>query len=106
MKFPCHLYKVPGPHMGHGGVMYKYVGCRDEEEFKTLSAAGWRASLEEAAAPTAEEVIQSITAAEEVIEDMSPATREELEQKARELGIGFNKRTSDETLAERIAEAL
>jgi ABC-type nitrate/sulfonate/bicarbonate transport system ATPase subunit len=31
-------------------------------------------------------------------------TREELEEKARELGIGFNARTADEVLAQRIAE--
>jgi len=33
-------------------------------------------------------------------------TRAELEQKAAELGVGFNSRTSDATLADRIAAAL
>lgn len=107
MIFPCHLYKVPGPHMGHGGVLYKYVGCADEQEFKRLSAMGWHASLSEASAgETAKEVIQTAEALEEAIDDVSPATRAELEQKAKELGIRGVHLMKDETLAKRIAEAL
>lgn len=105
--FPCHLYKVPGPHMGHGGVMYKYVGCPDAEEFKRLTAIGWYASLSEATAgKTAKEVIQTAEAMEDAVDAIVPETRAELEGMAKELGIGFNARTKDETLIQRIAEAL
>ena len=38
--------------------------------------------------------------------DDSPATRAELEAKAKELGLTFDGRTTDAKLAERIAEAL
>ena len=40
------------------------------------------------------------------IEDDEPATRDELEAKAKELGIGYNSRTSDDTLLQRINEKL
>lgn len=40
------------------------------------------------------------------VEDDVPATRDELEAKAKELGIGYNSRTSDDTLLQRINEKL
>jgi len=40
------------------------------------------------------------------MDDLSPPTREEMESKARELGISFNKRTSDDQLLWRIEQAL
>jgi hypothetical protein len=40
------------------------------------------------------------------IEDDAPVTRDELEAKAKELGVGYNSRTTDETLLERINEKL
>jgi hypothetical protein len=43
---------------------------------------------------------------EDAIDDVSPPTREELEAKAKQLGVSFNARTSDMKLAERIAAAL
>lgn len=107
MEFPCHLFKVPGPHLGHGGVMYKYVGCNDAERFEQLSSEGWHASLAEASgAEKAKEVIETAEALEEAIDEIGPATRSELEQKGRELGVSFNNRTKDDVLAKRIAEAL
>ena len=39
-------------------------------------------------------------------EDIPEPTREELEEKARELGIGFNGNTKDETLLKKIEEVL
>lgn len=90
MKFPCHLYKTPGPHMGHGGVMYRYIGCRDADEYERLSALGWRASLSD---EPVKEVIQA-----------ADATREEMEQKAKQLGIRGVHLMKDETLAAKIAE--
>lgn len=40
------------------------------------------------------------------VDDNAPPSRLELETKAKELNLGFNKRTSDETLLARITEAL
>ncbi len=93
MLFPCHLYKVPGPH-NHCGIKYRYVGCADAKAFEKLSAEGWFATFEEAAS--------GVRAAN----DAAPATRAELEQKAAELGLKFDGRTTDKLLAERIVEAL
>jgi hypothetical protein len=45
-------------------------------------------------------------AVEEIVDDNAAPTREELTTKAKELGVRFNARTSDETLLERIEEAL
>ena len=51
-----------------------------------------------------------IVAADEAVDDAldvaSPSTRDELEAKAKELGVSFNARTSDKTISERIASAL
>ena len=94
--FPCHLFKVPGPHM-RLGVKYRYIGCTDQKDFDRLTAGGWFETIEEAKAgkskPTAEN------------DDAAP-TRAELEQKATELGIKFDGRTADKTLAKKIEEAL
>jgi hypothetical protein len=88
VQFPCHLFKVPGPHMRYG-VQYKYVGCRDEAYFAELSAQGWRVTIEEAAGLT----------------EPDGRTRDDLEREALALGIKFDGRTTDKKLAERIEEA-
>jgi hypothetical protein len=105
MEFPCLLYKVPGPH-GHAPG-YKYIGCADEEAFEDLSAQGWAPSLDEAQGKEkAEAIIEKAEELEAAIDEMSPPTRDELEAKAKELGVSFNARTKDDTLAKRISEAL
>lgn len=103
MQFPCLVYKVPGPHRGN----YRYTGCPDAEAWEALKAQGWHASKEEARGKVqADAVIEAAEALEARIDDISPPTRAELETKAEELGIGFNKRTRDEVLAKRIADAV
>jgi hypothetical protein len=89
MKFPCLLYKTPGPHRKPGGLMYAYIGCPDQAAFERLSADGWARSLY----PEDED-------------DNAPPTRKELEAKATELGVNFDGRTTDKRLGERIKEAL
>lgn len=103
MQFPCLLYKVPGPHKGRGGVTYKYVGCPDAEAFERLSSMGWHASKEEASTGKA---VKEVILSAEAMDDDAPATRDELEQKARELGLRFHPKISDDKLAERIAGAM
>ena len=99
--FPTIMYRVPGPHKKPRGGTYAYRGAADQAEFDALAAKGWFGSYEEAAAgKTAAKVVV------EPIDDVSGPTRDELETKAKELGVSFNARTSDKKLAERIAEAL
>ena len=81
-----------------------------QEDMDAALADGWYKTLPEAIdayhAPDAETVIAEVSEAQDAVDDMAPATRDELEQKARELGVSFNSRTSDAVLAKRIAEAL
>lgn len=105
--FPTIVYKSPGLHRAGGGATYDYMGVADEAACVVALKAGWRLTLGEAVAgQRAQSVIQEVIEAQEAIDDVSPATRDELEQKAKELGIGFNARTSDTVLAQRIAGAI
>lgn len=93
MEFPTLVYRVPGPHRGPDNTTYAFVAATDEAHFDALTEAGWFASLPEAIDPPA---------VEEVAE---PSDRELLEREAKRLGVGFNWKTSDEALAEKIQAA-
>ena len=93
MIFPCHLYKCPGPHDRYG-IKYRYIGCADEEQFEELTAQEWHATFEAAAGK------------DKPVDDVSPPTRAEMEQKAKELGLRGIHLMKDDTLAKKIAEAL
>jgi len=100
--FPDMVYRTPGPHRAQNGGTFGYLGVNDADEMQAALADGWYRTVDAAfAALEAEAVIEEVA---EAIDNVSPATREELEQKARELGIGFNARTTDAVLAQRIAE--
>lgn len=72
-----------------------------------MLANGWFPSYEEAVAgKRVDEIIEAAEAFDDALDEVSEPTRDELEQKAEELGVSFNKRTSDKKLAERIAAAL
>lgn len=102
------LYKVPGPYKkGRGMKTYSVTGAKDEAHLKVLLSKGWFPSYEEAVAgKLADEIVEAAEAFEEAIDEVSGPTREELEQKADELGVSYNRRTSNRKLAERIAAAL
>lgn len=108
--FPDMVYRVPGLHATGGGETFSFLGVNSQDELDAALADGWYKTLPEAIdayhAPDAETVIAEVSEAQDAVDDMSPATRDELEQKARELGVSFNSRTSDAVLAKRIAEAL
>ena len=105
--FPTILYKTPGPHKKPRGGTYKTTGAADKAEFDALLKKGWFPSYEEAAAgKIAGKIIEAAEAFEDAVDEVSAPTRDELEAKAKELGVSFNARTSDKKLAERIAEAL
>jgi hypothetical protein len=95
MTFPTLMYRTPGPRKGPNGSTYAYVGVQDKDQFAERLAQGWH--------PT---IVAALGLADEAIDETSPPTRDELEAKARELGVSFNKRTSDAVLLRRIEEAI
>lgn len=99
--FPTIVYKTPGPYSGNG-FTYATLGVKDADALKSALAAGWHRTLPEAAAPKAKPVV----VAPVVPDDDAPPTRAELEVKASDLGIRFDGRTPDATLARKIADAI
>lgn len=97
MKNATMLYKAPGPHEIHGGKFDTLIV--DADEVEQAQADGWFLTTPEAKAAHTESM-QPTTA------DNAPPTRAELETKAAELGIAFDKRTADKTLAGKIADVL
>jgi hypothetical protein len=100
--FPTIVYRTPGPHKKPRGKTYAYRGAADQEAFDALIAKGWSASYEEAVS----KLDKKPKAKAVEIDEVSGPTREEMEIKAKELGVSFNARTSDITLSERITSAL
>jgi len=98
---PTLLYKSPGDHFGPEGKTYSYVGVKTQEELDAKLADGWHETLADAIAP------KVVTSPQSVIpDDNAPPLRLELEEKAKELGLKFDGRTSDNKLAQKIQEAL
>lgn len=117
MKFPGFVYKSPGTHQGRGGT-YNYKLVKSTEELLEIINDGWFTCVDDAIAGTHAETTKEefeamlynlakdgIEEPEEPEEDIyRPPTRQEMEVKAKELGIAFNSRTKDETLLEKIGE--
>ena len=101
--FPTIMYRTPGPHSKPRGGTYAYKGAADQAEFDALLGRGWFPSYEDAVVG---KIVAAVEALDDALDVVTPATRDELEAKAKELGVSFNARTSDKKLAERIAEAL
>lgn len=100
--FPTIVYRTPGPHKKPRGKTYAYRGAADKAAFDALIAKGWSASYEEAVS----KLDKKPKAKAVEIDEVSGPTREEMEIKAKELGVSFNARTSDITLSDRITAAL
>lgn len=101
MRFPTMVYITPGPHQRPGGT-FAYRGVNDKTELDEALKEGWFRTIPEAVAKKHNEVAET-----EVLGDnLAPPTRKELEQKAKELGIKFDKKSTDEELAKKIQEAL
>lgn len=101
MIFPALVYKTPGPHTRPGGT-YDHKLVNNAEEYATALLTGvWFTTLPEAIAGVAEPTVDEIAA-----EETRPVTREELEAKAKELGIKFTKKTADVELNGAIEKAL
>lgn len=116
MLFPSTVYRCPGPHQGLPGTTYESRGVVDEAELAARLAEGWHATLPAAAEaflnppalvvePAPVEPVPE-SPAPVVPADDEPPTRAELEQKARELGIRFDGRTTDRRLLKLITEKL
>jgi len=92
MKEATMLYKKDGTMLetNEGHYDYLIVDAGIDGEIERELENGWRKTTIEA----------------DDIEFEGNVTREELEAKAKELNIGFNSKTSNETLTERINEAL
>jgi hypothetical protein len=105
------LYKCPGPHDIHGG-HFDYTIVEDDQ-VEAAQADGWKlttpeakqAHLDRLAAQEAERRAQE-EAAQAAADAASMPTRAELEQKATELGLKFDGRTSDKKLRDLIAATL
>ena len=105
--FPTIVYRIPGPFKKPRGGTYAIRPAADKEEFDALIAKGWSVSYEQAISEKrADAIIEKAEAFEDAVDEVSDATRDELEAKAKELKVSFNARTSDKKLAERIASAL
>lgn len=100
MPFEEVVYRGFGPHQRNGGG-FSTLGVNSEEELAKALADGWFRTL-----PEAIEAHDNPKAVGEVPADDAPPTRQEMEQKAKELGLKFDGRTSDRKLGDLIAKAL
>lgn len=96
MKNPTMLYKHPGQHEIHGDKFdYTIVDADEEGAIEAAQAEGWHLTTTEAKSAEAK-----------VPGDDEPPTRGELEAKAKELGVKFNTKTTDDELGKLIARKL
>jgi hypothetical protein len=101
MKFPGFVYKSPGRKGKVRNKTYDWFPVNNEEELAKKLSEGWYATRDEAFAPKTLAPKQPEVTQEK--EDAAP-TRAELEQKAKELGLKFDGRTSDRKLLKMIEE--
>ena len=93
MHYPVFVYRCPGAHFGPIGTTYESTVANDEKEFSNLLANGWSESLIKA--------VDTFLSPAKLVEDL-----EELELKAREIGVKFDGRTTDALLLKRIENAI
>ena len=95
------VYKVPGKHVRPHGT-YDFAGVKNAEELQSKLKDGWFCSLPEAIdSKQTAPVVETVKA-----DDIAPPTRQELEEKATELGIKFDGRFSDKKISQLIEETL
>lgn len=106
-QFPQMLYVHPGREQIHGSTFDTRI-VDSAEELEAAKAEGWSAGTDEAKAVFAakQAAKDAPTPAEAAADAKTPPTREELEQKATELGIAFDGRTSSKKLSDLIAATL
>lgn len=99
MEYPAMVYRCPGAHFGPNGTTYDSRGVNDELQLLEAISQGWSESLVLAVSEHQNKDVNQI-------EDDLPPSRAEIEEKAVELGIKFDGRTTDRKLLEKIAEVL
>jgi hypothetical protein len=108
MQFPQMIYKFPADdgevYELHDG-KYSTLIVQNVDELELYLAEGWHESTTQAR-QASEKVNEVIDPIDEPIDYDAPPTREELEQKATELFLTFDGRTSDKKLSQMIAAAL
>ncbi len=128
MIFPIHVYRCPGQYVMTDGLSWDCKTANDQAEFDAALQSGWFATLADASLAAGERaytmrkiapwrkkrikakktttpaIVQSTPV--ESVDNNAPATRDELEQKANELGVKFDGRTTDKRLGEKIEAAL
>lgn len=108
MEFPRLVYKCPGSWPANGAT-YATLSVNDEEARRAALESGWHDSL-----PLAIEAFKApriippprVPAPEPAAPAGGAPTRDELEQKATELGLKFDGRHKDATLLKMIEDAL
>ena len=128
MIYPVHVYRCPGPYIMASGLAYACKTVNDQAELQAARADGWHLNLKEAKDAAGDKAFikrkiaswRKVRTVKKVakpaapvkvadpdpVDDNSPPTRQELEQKATMLGIKFDGRTSDKKLGERITQAI
>lgn len=101
-EYPRAMYRA-GRDVQTDSGWRAYLVVADAAEQATAEADGWHTSADYPEPPPPP-VVEP--ASDDVPPDDAPPTRAELEQKAAELGISFDGRTTDRKLGEKIAAAL
>jgi hypothetical protein len=99
-QFPQMLYHMPGSEPIHGGHFATRI-VKDEAERDAAIEEGWHETT-----PAAKEAHEAQQRGDVKVDDSKPPTRAELEQKATDLGIKFDGRTSAKKLTDLIAATL
>lgn len=107
-EFPKMLYRFPAQGINthalqDGSYDTLIVGSLTDEE--RLVTEGWRLTSADARQADVDAKVAAALATQQAFDAGTP-TRAELEQKATELGVKFDGRTSDKALADRIRAQL
>lgn len=111
--YPLMMYRAGGSEPIHGGHFATLIVGNADEQAAAIGD-GWFLTTDEAAEADkqakakvlAEAEARSIAAAQALVDANAQPTRAELEQKATELGLPFDGRTSERKLRDMIAAAI
>lgn len=103
-EYPLMMYRS-GSQMKWDGGLWDTLVVIDVAEHESAIADGWMSPAEAYAKANQPEAMQPPQLIESV-DEISPPTREELETKAKELGIKFDGRWGDKRLSDAIEQAL
>lgn len=106
-QFPRMLYQQPGTEEIHGGRFASRI-VNDQAEQDDAIEQGWHLTTDEAKGASSKNADGGTGTGSDDSgsDDNAPPTREELEAKAKELGIQFAPNIGDAKLLERINDAL